>query len=416
MSIVKDLGLATEGQTKIQWVKSNMPVLRYLEYTYRKEQPFQGCSIGICLHLEAKTAYLAQVLQASGARVAITGSNPLSTQDSVAAALAEKGIEVFAIHGATEEEMQDYLNLVLKMEPDLLIDDGGDLVSTLHREKPASIRKIIGAAEETTTGIIRLRALENENLLSFPAMAVNDAFCKHLFDNQHGTGQSVWDGIMRATNLVIAGKTVVILGYGWCGKGVAARAQGLGARVIVTEVDPIKGLEAFMEGFEVMPLADAASKGDILVTVTGCNKVIRGEHYPLMKNGAILANAGHFDVEIDVDELNQRARFRRKINPCLEELELEADKKIYLLGEGRLVNLVAGDGHPAEIMDLSFALQYLSLKYMLDHKDALPYQVHSVPSELDYQVARLKLKSSGINIDSLTQEQKAYLRSWSLEE
>ncbi len=412
MSIIKDPGLAPEGARKINWVKRHMPVLRKLEAENSREQSFEGLKVAICLHLEAKTAYLAQVFARSGAEVAIAGSNPLSTQDAVAAALAEEGMNVFAVHGATEKKFKEHLRQVLKTEPDLIVDDGGDLVSIIHQEMPGLSKKIMGSAEETTTGLIRLRSMEKEGVLSFPAVAVNDAFCKHLFDNRHGTGQSVWDGIMRATNLVIAGKTVVVAGFGWCGKGVALRARGLGARVIVTEVDPVKALEAVMEGYEVRPLKEAAPLADLVITVAGVNRVVNREHYSYLKDGAMLANAGHFDVEIDKKDLYHYADSYTQAQPNVEEFILPGGKTLYLLAEGRLVNLAAADGHPAEIMDLSFALQFMALKYLKEKHKQLPFSLLSVPPEIDSEIARLKLQEMGVSIDTLMEEQKKYMESW----
>jgi len=412
MSIIKDPGLAPEGARKINWVKRHMPVLRKLEAENSREQSFEGLKVAICLHLEAKTAYLAQVFARSGAEVAIAGSNPLSTQDAVAAALAEEGMNVFAVHGATEKKFKEHLRQVLKTEPDLIVDDGGDLVSIIHQEMPGLSKKIMGSAEETTTGLIRLRSMEKEGVLSFPAVAVNDAFCKHLFDNRHGTGQSVWDGIMRATNLVIAGKTVVVAGFGWCGKGVALRARGLGARVIVTEVDPVKALEAVMEGYEVRPLKEAAPLADLVITVAGVNRVVNREHYSYLKDGAMLANAGHFDVEIDKKDLYHYADSYTQAQPNVEEFILPGGKTLYLLAEGRLVNLAAADGHPAEIMDLSFALQFMALKYLKEKHKQLPFSLLSVPPEIDGEIARLKLQEMGVSIDTLMEEQKKYMESW----
>lgn len=412
MSIVRDKGLAPEGRKKIDWVKEHMPVLNHLEHTYAPKQPFKGLNLSICLHLEAKTAYMAEVFARSGARVAITGSNPLSTQDAVAAALAESGPEVYAWYNASPEEYNSHLRHTLGAEPDLIIDDGGDLITMLHREYPALESKIIGAAEETTTGLIRLRAMEREGILAFPVIAVNDALCKYLFDNRLGTGQSVWDGIMRATNLLIAGKTVVVCGFGWCGKGIAARARGLGARVIVCEVDPVRALEAAMEGFELKPLEEAAPLGNIFVTATGCNAVVGKKHFSLMKNGAMMCNAGHFNVEIDTSALKKMSTCVSDVKANIKEYRMPGGSKLYLLAEGRLVNLAAGDGHPAEIMDLSFALQYLAMDYLCRNRGKLPRGVLPLPAELDRQVAILKLESQGLKFDTLNTDQQKYLCSW----
>jgi adenosylhomocysteinase len=411
-SIIADRSLAPEGRLKIDWVKAHMPVLNRIREQFEKEQPFKGLRVAISLHLEAKTAYLAKVVHAGGAEVAITGSNPLSTQDDVCAALVEDGITVFAKYNPDPREYKELLIRTLETKPDLIIDDGGDLVTILHAERPDLLSQVRGGAEETTTGILRLKALEREERLRFPMIAVNDAYCKYLFDNRYGTGQSVWDGINRTTNLVVAGKTVVVTGYGWCGKGVAMRAKGLGARVIVTEVDAIKAVEAYMDGFDVMPMLEAAKVGDYFVTVTGNRDVIRGEHYEVMKNGAILANAGHFDVEVNKPELEALSVSRRTVRRNIEEYRLKDGRVIYLLAEGRLVNLAAGDGHPAEIMDMTFALQAMSLKYVNERHRDIGGRVVNVPYEIDEQVARFKLESLGLSIDRLSREQKEYLESW----
>lgn len=411
-SIVRDMALAPEGHLKIDWVAAHMPVLNRIREQFEKEQPFKGLKVAISLHLEAKTAYLAKVVQAGGAEVTITGSNPLSTQDDVCAALVEDGITVFAKYNPEPEEYKSLLVKALETKPDLIIDDGGDFVSILHAERPDLMENIRGGAEETTTGILRLKAMEKDGSLSFPMVAVNDAFCKYLFDNRYGTGQSVWDGINRTTNLVVAGKTVVVVGYGWCGKGVAMRAKGLGAQVIVTEIDAIRAVEAYMDGFTVLPMKEAAKHGDFFVTVTGNRDVIRGEHYEVMKDGAILSNAGHFDVEVNKPELEALSKNKRVVRRNIEEYQLKDGRSIYLLAEGRLVNLAAGDGHPAEIMDMTFALQAMSLKYVNDNYKEIGKKVVNVPYELDEQVARYKLEAIGTGIDKLTGEQIAYLDSW----
>ncbi|MGG4045455.1 MULTISPECIES: adenosylhomocysteinase [Paenibacillus] len=415
-SVVKDMALAPEGHLKIDWVEAHMPVLNEIRKQFEAEQPFKGLKVTISLHLEAKTAYLAKVVKAGGAEVTITGSNPLSTQDDVCAALVEDGVTVLAKYNPDPVEYKEFLIRALETRPDLIIDDGGDLVTILHSERPDLLETIRGGAEETTTGIIRLKALEKDGLLKFPMVAVNDAYCKYLFDNRYGTGQSVFDAINRTTNLVVAGKTVVVVGYGWCGKGVAMRAKGLGAKVIVTEVNAIRAVEAHMDGFEVMPMLEAAKHGDFFVTVTGNRDVITGEHYDVMKDGAILSNAGHFDVEVNKPELAARAESVRTVRRNIEEYKLTDGRKIYLLAEGRLVNLGAGDGHPAEIMDMTFALQAMSLKYVNDNYQNLGAQVLNVPLEIDEQVARHKLASLGIQIDRLSQEQIRYLDSWSTHE
>ncbi|WP_438433402.1 adenosylhomocysteinase [Gorillibacterium sp. sgz500922] len=411
-SIIANPALAAEGHLKIDWVDAHMPVLNRIKEQFVKEQPFKGLKVAISLHLEAKTAYLAKVVQAGGAEVAITGSNPLSTQDDVCAALVEDGITVYAKYNPEPAEYKELLIKTLETEPDLIIDDGGDLVTLLHTERTDLLKTVRGGAEETTTGILRLKALEKEGALKFPMVAVNDAYCKYLFDNRYGTGQSVFDGINRTTNLVVAGKTVVVVGYGWCGKGVAMRAKGLGANVIVTEIDAIKGVEAYMDGFAVMPMAEAAKRGDLFVTVTGNKDVIRSEHYEVMKDGALLANAGHFDVEINKPDLNALSVSKRTVRRNIEEFQMKDGRRIYLLAEGRLVNLAAGDGHPAEIMDMTFALQAMSLKYVNEQYKTIGNRVLNLPYELDEQVARFKLESLGTGIDALSDEQKAYLQSW----
>jgi adenosylhomocysteinase len=410
-STIRDLKLAPQGQLKIDWVQAHMPVLNTLRREFEHELPFKGKKVTICLHLEAKTAYLAKVIQAGGAEVTVVASNPLSTQDDVVAALVAGGVHAHAWYGATNEEYHQHLHKALDFAPDYIIDDGGDLVSTIHKERRELIGKVLGGAEETTTGILRLRSMEKNGELAFPMIAVNDAEMKYLFDNRYGTGQSVWDGIMRTTNLVVAGKTVCVIGYGWCGKGVALRAKGLGARVIVCEVNPIKANEAWMDGFEVMPMLEAAQQGDFFVTVTGNKDVITEEHFKVMKNGALLANAGHFDVEVNKTQLAALAQNRREVRKNIEEFLLEDGRKIYLLAEGRLVNLAAGDGHPAEVMDMTFALQALALRHLASTADLEP-KVYSVPADLDYQVAQLKLETLGLKIDQLSEEQKNYLESW----
>lgn len=411
-SIVADMGLAPEGHLKIDWVEAHMPVLNRVRKEFEADLPFEGLNITICLHLEAKTAYLAKVIQAGGANVTITGSNPLSTQDDVCAALVEDGITVFAKYNPDPAEYKQLIINALETKPDFIIDDGGDLVTILHSERPELLETIRGGAEETTTGIIKLKALEKEGVLKLPMVAVNDAYCKYLFDNRYGTGQSAFDGIIRTTNLVIAGSTVVVVGYGWCGKGVAMRAKGLGANVIVTEVDPIKAVEAHMDGFQVMPMIEAAKLGNFFITVTGNKDVITGEHYDVMKDGAILANAGHFDVEVNKPELAKRAVSIRTVRKNIEEYRFADGRKMYLLAEGRLVNLAAADGHPAEIMDTTFALQALGLRYVRENHETLDRSVIKVPYEIDEKVARYKLDSLGIVLDTLTEKQKVYLDSW----
>ncbi|MFC5467153.1 adenosylhomocysteinase [Cohnella suwonensis] len=411
-SIVRDPSLAPEGKLKIDWVQAHMPVLNEIRKEFERDQPFKGLRVAISLHLEAKTAYLAKVVQAGGAEVVITGSNPLSTQDDVCAALVEDGIAVYAKYNPDPQEYKDLMVKTLETKPDLIIDDGGDLVSILHSERQDLLAQVRGGAEETTTGILRLKAMEKDGSLKFPMVAVNDAYCKYLFDNRYGTGQSVWDGINRTTNLVVAGKTVVVNGYGWCGKGVAMRAKGLGANVVVTEVDAIRAVEAYMDGFTVLSMDDAAKVGEFFVTVTGNKDVIRGAHIANMKDGAILSNAGHFDIEVNLVELAAMSVSKRVVRRNIEEYVLKDGRKIYVLAEGRLVNLAAGDGHPAEIMDMTFALQAMALRYVNENYEKIGSQVVNVPYELDELVARTKLQSLGITIDTLSDEQKAYLDSW----
>jgi adenosylhomocysteinase len=411
-SLIRDINLAPQGKLKLDWVKAHMPLLNTIEEQFKKEQPFKGLKVTICLHLEAKTGYLAQVVQAGGAEVAVCGSNPLSTQDDVVAALVESGITAYAWHNVTDEEYHMHINKALDFRPNAIIDDGGDLVSILHSQRLEQTKEILGGCEETTTGIIRLKALEGEGKLQFPMMAVNDAYCKYLFDNRYGTGQSVWDGINRTTNLVVAGKTVVVVGYGWCGKGVAMRAKGLGAQVIVTEIDPIKAIEAYMDGFTVLPMIEAVKLGDFYVTVTGNRDVIADEHFDVMKDGAIMCNAGHFDIEVNKNDLAARAVNVREVRKNIDEYEMKDGRKLYLLAGGRLVNLAAGDGHPAEVMDLTFALQALSLKHVVQNSKSIGPKVQSVPGELDRYVANLRLETLGLKIDKLTPKQEQYLSSW----
>ena len=413
-SIVKDLALAPDGHLKIDWVKNHMPILNSVENSFKDQQPFKGLNVTISLHLEAKTAYLAKVVQSGGANVTICGSNPLSTQDDVAAALVEDGLTVYAKYNPSPEEYNEYLIKSVESKPDLIIDDGGDLVTLLHSERPDLRVNVRGGCEETTTGVIRNKALEKTGQLAFSMVAVNDAQCKYLFDNRYGTGQSVFDGIMRTTNLIVAGKTVVVVGYGWCGKGVAMRAKGLGAKVVVTEIDSIKAIEAHMDGFTVLPMIEAAKVGDFFITVTGNYEVIRKEHMLHMKDGAILANAGHFDVEVSKPGLDEISISKRTVRTNIEEYTTNDGRRLYLLGEGRLVNLSAGDGHPAEIMDTTFALQALSLQYINEHYKELSPQILNVPQSVDEKVATLKLQSEGIVIDELTEEQRKYLDSWEI--
>lgn len=402
-----------EGELKIKWVRQNMPLLTGLEKEFSETLPFKGLRIALSVHLEAKTAYLCEILAKGGAEMYITGSNPLSTQDDVAAALVNEGLNVFAAYGDSEEEYLRGIRSVIEARPNIIIDDGGDLVHTIHNEYPNLVPGVIGGCEETTTGILRLKAMNKAKDLLFPMMLVNDAACKHLFDNRYGTGQSVWDGINRTTNLIVAGKTVVVAGYGWCGKGVAMRAKGLGAKVVVTEIDAIKAMEAVMDGFEVMTMNAAAEIGDIFVTVTGCEKVITEIDFLKMKDGAICCNAGHFDVEVDMEALKKMALNVRLARKNIMAYRLENGKTIYIIAEGRLVNLAAGDGHPAEIMDMSFAIQALSAKYLVEHKDTIIREagkmLNDVPEAIDKEVAERKLLNWGIGIDRLTPSQHKYL-------
>jgi len=408
-SVIRDIDLAPQGIQKIDWVEKHMPVLSGIAKQFREEQPFAGLKVVVSVHLEAKTAYLAQVIHEGGGEVYATGSNPLSTQDDVCAGLASRGVTVLATHGCTLEEYHDFQCRALSVKPDGIIDDGGDMVHILHEEHPEWAVNLRGGCEETTTGIIRLRNRAKAGQLRFPMFNINDADCKHLFDNRYGTGQSVWDGVMRTTNLVVAGTTVVVAGYGWCGKGVAMRAKGLGAKVVVTEVDPVKAIEAVMDGFTVLPMIEAAKVGDWFVTVTGCDGVIRPEHMLEMKEGAILCNAGHFDVEVDVAGLRALAKESREVRHNIEGFLLPNGKTIYLLAEGRLVNLAAGDGHPAEIMDMSFALQAECARRMAECGRDMKPDLYSVPVDIDKAVATRKLTALGVSIDVLSEEQKAYL-------
>ncbi len=432
---VKDISLAPSGRNKIYWAERHMPVLMKIRERFAKEKPLEGVRIAACLHVTKETAVLVRTLKAGGAEVALAPSNPLSTQDDVAAALVEDGIRVFAWRGMKPEEYFWAIAKALSIKPMIVLDDGADLHTMVHKillgrregldyemamkvlgdSAKDYVSSIIGGTEETTTGVIRLKAMEKEGVLKYPVIAVNDAYTKYLFDNRYGTGQSTFDGIMRATNVLIAGKVVVVAGYGWVGRGIAMRARGLGARrVIVVEVDPIKALEAVFDGFEVMPMSKAAEIGDIFITATGNRDVIRKEHFLKMKDGAILANAGHFNVEISVKDLEELAVRKRRVRDYVDEYELPNGRKLYLLGEGRLVNLVCAEGHPSEVMDMSFANQALSVEYLLKHGKDLAPKVYRVPSELDRRVAELKLESMGIEIEKLTPEQIEYLRSWTV--
>lgn len=411
---IRDIHLASSGHQKIQWVKNNMPLLSGLEKEFEKTKPFEGIKISLSVHLEAKTAYLCLVLAAGGAQMSVTGSNSLSTQDDVAAALADAGLKVFAWHGATDEEYNRHIEMCLAHKPNIIIDDGGDLVGLLHNERPDLAEEVWGGCEETTTGVIRLKAMEKEGILKFSMVAVNDAQCKHLFDNRYGTGQSVWDSIMRNTNLIVASKTVVVVGYGWCSRGIAMRASALGAKVIVTEIDPVKAIEARMDGYDVMKMEQAAPLGDIFVTATGCNHTITVEHMRKMKDQAILANAGHFNVEIDMEGLEAAADEKRESRKNIMGYRLGPDKWIHVIAEGKLVNIAAADGHPAEIMDMSFAVQAMSAMYIKEHYKDLEKKVIDVSAEIDDKIARRKLESWGIEIDALTPEQETYLNSWQI--
>ncbi len=411
-SEIRDLSLWQSGQTKIEWVKANMPLLRSIETEFLQTQPFKGIKIALSVHLEAKTAYLCKVFAAGGAEMYITGSNPLSTQDDVAAALVHDGLNVFAWYNATDEEYHRHISEVIKVGPNIIIDDGGDLVHLIHNEYTEMIDGVIGGCEETTTGIIRLIAMDKEKKLKFPMVLVNNADCKHLFDNRYGTGQSVWDGINRTTNLIVAGKNVVVAGYGWCGKGVAMRAKGLGADVIITEINPIRAMEAVMDGFKVMKMEEAAKIGDFFITVTGCRDVITEKSFNVMKDRAICCNAGHFDVEVDVAKLKEIAVETKVARNNIQGYKLKNGNWIYVIAEGRLVNLAAGDGHPAEIMDMSFAIQALSALHIVKNKGKLDKMIIDVPVEVDREVAERKLRFWGMEIDKLTEEQDKYLNSW----
>jgi len=402
---IKDINLAKEGEKKIEWASNFMPILNIIKKDFEDRKPFKNIKIGMCLHLEAKTAFLAETLKAGGAEIRITGSNPLSTQDDICAGLAKRGVDVYAWHGLNEKEYYENIEKIMEFSPKIIIDDGADTIAYAHKKN--IIPK--GGCEETTTGVIRLKALEREKKLKFPVVDVNDAYCKHLFDNRHGTGQSTLDGIMRTTNIILAGKNFVVAGYGWVGRGIALRARGMGANVIVTEVDQIKALEAYMDGFKVMRMEEAAKIGDIFVTATGCRDVITEEHFRLMKDKVILCNSGHFNIEIDVKSLEKMSK--REVRKNITEYNFNG-KRIYLLGEGRLVNLACADGHAIEIMDMSFGIQALSAEYILKN-DLIP-RVYNVPKEIDYKVARIKLDSLDIKIDQLTEIQKKYLESWEI--
>jgi len=409
---IKDITLAEDGRQRIEWAAREMPVLKLIRQRFEKEKPFKGIRISACLHITTETANLALTLKAGGADLMLCASNPLSTQDATAAALVEYGIPTNAIKGEDDQTYYRHITTALNHKPQLTVDDGADLVSTLHKERSELITNLIGGTEETTTGVIRLRSMEREGKLKYPIVAVNDAQTKYLFDNRYGTGQSTIDGIIRATNVLFAGKNVVIVGYGSCGHGAAMRAKGLGAHVIITEVKPLRALEAVMDGFKVMPMNDAAKIGDIFITVTGNKHVITGEHFGLMKDGAIICNSGHFNVEIDIPSLEKLSVGKRRIRTFVDEYTLKDQRRIFLLGEGRLINLAAAEGHPSSVMDMSFANQALSLEYLVKNSGKLQPKVYTVPEGIDMEVARLKLESMGVKIDKLTPEQERYLNSW----
>ena len=411
-SDIKDIALAADGRQRIEWAAREMPVLKLISQRFADEKPLHGIRIAACLHITTETANLALTLKAGGADVVLCASNPLSTQDEAAAALVEYGIPTNAIKGEDDTTYYRHINTALAHKPQLTVDDGADLVATIHKEQSQLIKDVIGGTEETTTGVIRLRSMERDGKLKYPILAVNDAQTKHLFDNRYGTGQSTIDGITRATNILWAGKKVVVSGYGWCGRGVAMRAKGLGSQVIITEVEPLRALEAVMDGFRVMPILEAARIGDIFITVTGDKHVINKKHLEVMKDGAILANSGHFNVEIDIPALESLARSKRRIRPFVDEYTLKDGRHLFLLGEGRLINLAAAEGHPASVMDMSFANQALCLEYIVKNRQQLEAKVYAVPQDIDKQIARLKLESIGVEIDNLTPEQEKYLTSW----
>ncbi len=412
---IKDVTLANKGKLRIEWAAKSMPVLKQIKARFEKRKPLKGVRIAACLHVTTETAVLMEALKAGGAHVALCASNPLSTQDDVAASLVKHlKVPVFSIKGEDNKTYYKHIKSALALKPQITMDDGADLVSTIHTKEKGLIKDIIGGTEETTTGIIRLKAMADKGVLRYPIIAVNDAYTKHFFDNRYGTGQSTIDGILRATNRLMAGSVVVVSGYGWCGKGVSMRAKGMGAKVIVTEIDPLRGLEATMDGFEVMPIKETAKIGDIFVTVTGDISVIDKTHFRLMKDGAIVCNSGHFNVELALDELKKMSKKRRVIRDFVEEYTLKNGRRIYVLGEGRLVNLAAAEGHPSAVMDMSFANQALSAAYIVKKGNSLEKKVYKVPDEIDKQIASLKLSSMGIRIDKLTKEQETYLRSWEM--
>ena len=411
---IKDINLAEQGKQRIEWANREMPVLQLIRERFEKEKPLEGIKIAACAHITTETANLARTLQAGGAHAILIASNPLSTQDDVAASLVKDwGIPVYAIKGESNETYNRHVRIALDYDPDIIIDDGSDVVATMLKERKDLAGKILGTTEETTTGIVRLNAMQKAGVMTFPSIAVNDAQTKHFFDNRYGTGQSTLDGIIRATNVLLAGKNLVVVGYGWCGKGVAMRARGMGSNVIVTEVDPIKAVEAVMDGFRVLPMSEAAKVGDFFVTVTGNRHVIDKEHFEVMKSGAIVCNSGHFDLEINLDALKEMSDGAVKRRPFVEEYQFKNDNKsIIVLGEGRLINLAAAEGHPASVMDMSFANQALSAEYLVTQKGKLDHKVHVLPEEVDQEIASLKLRAMGINIDELTSEMVEYLGSW----
>ena len=412
---VKDIKLAPQGKLKIEWAEASMPVLRLIKKRFKRERPLAGTRVTACLHVTTETANLMKTLQAGGAEIRLCASNPLSTQDDVAASLVEDdGIAVFAIKGEDNKTYYRHIQSAIEHQPQITMDDGADVVSTLHSKRKDLLKHVIGGTEETTTGVIRLRSMAERWVLKFPVISVNDADTKHLFDNRYGTGQSTLDGIIRATNRLVCGSTVVVAGYGWCGRGVAMRAKGMGADVIVTEVDPVKAIEAVMDGYRVMPMEEAAPVGDFFVTVTGNLKIVRGEHFAKMKDGAIVCNSGHFNVELDIPGLEKLSRKRRIVRPGVEEFTLRNGRRVSLLGEGRLVNLATAEGHPSSVMDMSFANQALSAEYLQKNHKKLERKVYPVPAEIDKEIARLKLAGMGMRIDKLTKEQKKYLASWEM--
>ncbi len=412
MGRVKDKKLSKAGEMKIRWAEDHMPVLMSIRKRFEREKPLKGVKIACCLHVTKETAVLVKTLKAGGAKVALSGSNPLSTQDDVAAALAKSGINVFAWRGVNKKDYYWCIDRVLDTKPHITMDDGGDLVTRIHSKRKDLLKYVIAGTEETTTGVIRFRAMEKDSVLKYPIIAVNDAFTKYLFDNRYGTGQSTIDGILRSTSVLLAGKNFVVVGYGWCGRGIAMRARGMGANVIVAEVDPLRALEAVMDGFRVMPMPEASKVGDIFVSATGDKDVITGQHIRNMKSGVIIANAGHFNVEINIPDLKKLSKSRKVIRENVEEYTLRNGRKVYLLGEGRLINLAAAEGHPSEVMDMSFANQALCAEYIVKNKGGLEPKVYRVPEEIDRKVAKLKLESMGVRIDRLTKEQKKYLSEW----